>query len=157
MGLREVLILTDDDDGSCPEVLRLVLVMLLEPSEHVVALSNVHTVPMRNFGVRADEEVDACPFDFRTLGQGRELGSRRYDDLAGPVDDLRGEDASGNTIHEVNTNRLTVHNGVCHWSDSVIPVRYRFTRWCSILLRFSPSNVGAEREVSGGRGIEDGK
>jgi hypothetical protein len=107
--LGEVLVLADDDRRAGPEVLRVVLVVVGQPHQDVVPLADVDAVPARGLRVGPDQAVDAGPLHLGPLGQVRKLGARRDEDLSGPVDDLGGQDARGDTIDEVEPDRLALH------------------------------------------------
>ena len=84
MGLGQVLVLADEDDGRNPELLRLVL---LESIANDFRLADVSA---RGVGQRvaANEDVDSGLVEFLASKEFVQFGAGRGDSLAGPVRNL---------------------------------------------------------------------
>ncbi len=95
MSLRQVLVLTGDDDRPRPETLGLVAHVGEQAGQHVVYLADIDPVLGRAIGVGTDQKIDAGPLDLRSPGQFGKTGARAERHLAGPVHDLGGQNSRG--------------------------------------------------------------
>jgi hypothetical protein len=84
MGLGQVLVLADEDDGRNPEFLRLVLLKSITNDLRFADVS-ARGVCKR---IVANEDIDACLVEFLASKKFVQFGAGCCDSLAGPVRDL---------------------------------------------------------------------